>query len=148
MRSDWIVIHTAAADRSGVTIAEIDRWHRERGFARVGYHYVIEDDGAVRIGRDESVPGAHARGLNSRSLGICVTGHGDVRDFAECQYAALTPLVVLLVRKYGLSTENIIGHREIKIKAGAPEPGKSCPGKMVNMVALRARVRAAMGATE
>ena len=133
----WIVVHTAAADRKGVTLEEIDRWHKENGWNGVGYHVVIEDDGALRSGRAYWERGAHVRGLNSKSIGICVTGHGDLYDFNDAQYEALIPLICKLARRFNVSADHVIGHREAGTLAGAPNPGKSCPGSKVNMVDIR-----------
>ena len=140
MNVQWIVIHTAAADRKGVTVEEIDRWHKERGWNGVGYHAVIEDTGALRAGRPCDRVGAHCRGLNSTSIGICVTGHGDVDDFNEAQYGALIPSICQLARKYGIDADHVIGHRESMTKAGAPNPHKTCPGIMVGMDSIREQV--------
>lgn len=137
---NWIVIHTAAADRRGVTRDEIALWHRQRGFDGIGYHWVIEDDGSVRPGRPEVRVGAHARGLNSDSIGVCVTGHGDIRDFSPTQYAALIVLVREIMTRYGIDADHVIGHREIRERAGAPEPGKTCPGTKVDMDNIRVLV--------
>lgn len=138
---NWIVIHTAAADRAGVTRDEIDRWHRQRGFAEIGYHWIIEDGGNVEIGRDEMRIGAHAHGFNSDSIGVCVTGHGDLYDFNAHQYAALIALVREIMTRYGIDADHVIGHREVRTIAGGPEPGKTCPGTKVNMDAIRSMVR-------
>ena len=70
-----LIVHHSASSRDS-TIADIDRWHRERGFEGIGYHYVIEADGALRYGRHPGRQGAHDLGENEDSLGVCVTGHG------------------------------------------------------------------------
>jgi hypothetical protein len=54
--------------------AEIDRWHRDRGFARIGYHWVIRRDGTIEAGRPEGVTGAHVRGQNTGKIGVCLVG--------------------------------------------------------------------------
>lgn len=56
------------------TATDIDRWHRERGFNGIGYHYVIRLDGKLEKGRDVSLAGAHCKGWNKRSIGICYIG--------------------------------------------------------------------------
>ena len=59
----YIVLHCSAT-KEGVPfgIEDIDRWHRQRGFRKVGYHYVIEIDGTLRKGRDIAEIGAHVQG--------------------------------------------------------------------------------------
>ena len=53
---------------------DIDRWHRERGWLKIGYHYVIKRDGTVETGRELEEVGAHAKGHNAISVGICMVG--------------------------------------------------------------------------
>ena len=72
---DTIIIHCSAT-RAGqdFTAADIDRWHRARGFRSIGYHFVIRLDGTIEPGRDVSLDGAHCTGWNRRSIGICYVG--------------------------------------------------------------------------
>ena len=60
---DTIIIHCSAT-RAGqdFTAADIDRWHRARGFRSIGYHFVIRLDGTIEPGRDVSLDGAHCTG--------------------------------------------------------------------------------------
>jgi N-acetylmuramoyl-L-alanine amidase len=118
-----IVIHHSASSRI-TTLAEIDSWHRKRGFARVGYHYVIEDDGAVLVGRPITQQGAHCKadGANRDSIGICVTGDNTnpTEVWNDLQVAALVQLLRDLYSMYGELT--IYGHRDI------PGAATKCPG--------------------
>jgi hypothetical protein len=76
-----IVVHTAATPEGrDIGAQEIDRWHRQRGWRMIGYHYVIRLDGTVEEGRDETIPGAHARGYNRTSIGICLIGGMDASN--------------------------------------------------------------------
>lgn len=85
-----IVIHCAATPNGKpFTIEDIDRWHRERGWRCVGYHFVIELDGTVRRGRDVAEIGAHVLGSNADSIGICMIG---MDRFTPAQWAALAQL--------------------------------------------------------
>ena len=54
--------------------AEIDRWHRERGWLKIGYHFVIKRDGTIEEGRHVDEVGAHAKGHNSTSVSVCMIG--------------------------------------------------------------------------
>ena len=69
---DTIIIHCSAT-RAGqdFTATDIDRWHRQRGFRSIGYHFVIRLDGTIEPGRDVALDGAHCTGWNHRSIGIC-----------------------------------------------------------------------------
>ena len=53
---------------------DIDRWHREKGWLGCGYHKVIRRDGTVEDGRPMNKAGAHVRGINRQSIGICLAG--------------------------------------------------------------------------
>ena len=56
-----IIIHCAATKPSmNVDAKVIDRWHREKGWLKIGYHYVICRDGTIEIGREEDAVGAQA----------------------------------------------------------------------------------------
>ena len=70
-----IILHcTATAAGRHFTVADIDRWHRQRGFKGIGYHYVVYLDGSVHAGRREEEAGAHCLGHNARSIGVCYVG--------------------------------------------------------------------------
>ena len=70
-----IIIHCSATPEGGdYTVADIDRWHRARGFRQIGYHYVIYRDGSIHIGRPLNEAGAHCQGHNAHSIGICYIG--------------------------------------------------------------------------
>lgn len=66
-----IIIHCSAT-REGrdYTVADIDRWHRERGFFCIGYHFVIYRDGSIHVGRSVEEVGAHCKGHNTVSIGV------------------------------------------------------------------------------
>ena len=69
-----IIIHCSAT-REGrdYTVADIDRWHRERGFFCIGYHFVIYRDGSIHVGRSVEEVGAHCKGHNTVSIGVLQT---------------------------------------------------------------------------
>lgn len=70
-----IIVHCSATKAGKEFTAEdIDHWHRKRGFVCIGYHYVIRLDGTIEKGRDLSLPGAHCKGQNANSVGICYIG--------------------------------------------------------------------------
>lgn len=120
---DSIVIHCSAT-KEGVDyrVKDIDKWHRERGFQMIGYHYVIDLDGTVELGRPLSMNGAHCNtaGLsgesyNKHSIGICYVGgldkNGKAKDTrTDAQKAALKTLVARLREKYPI--KEVIGHRD------------------------------------
>lgn len=126
-RVDFIVVHCAATPEGrDLTVQDIDRMHRQRGFKKVGYHYVIRLDGTVDKGRPDDEPGAHAQGVNSRSLGICYIG-GIAADKAmtpkdtrtPAQTAALAALLTHLTAAHPRA--EVLGHRDL------PNVHKACP---------------------
>ena len=68
-RPDWMAGHSLASK-----VAEIDRWHKDRGWSGIGYHWVIDRDGRFAAGRPESQVGAHVKGRNTGTIGICLLG--------------------------------------------------------------------------
>ena len=72
---DKIIVHCSATPEGKTyRAADIDAWHRKRGFKMIGYHYVVLLDGSMECGRPESMVGAHCTGHNARSIGVCYIG--------------------------------------------------------------------------
>ena len=70
-----IIVHCSATPEGrDYTVADIDRWHRQKGWNGIGYHFVIYRDGSVHTGRDVEVMGAHCTGQNANSIGVCYIG--------------------------------------------------------------------------
>tara|TARA_A200000113_G_scaffold226000_1_gene249328 strand:- start:16807 stop:17208 length:402 start_codon:yes stop_codon:yes gene_type:complete len=112
----YIVVHCAdTPDDMDVGVEEITQWHKERGFRTVGYHYVIRLDGTIEQGREPSTIGAHVKGHNDESIGICVVGRGNL---TPQQDENLFELIRLLKRTY--TDAEIIGHTDL-------DDGKTCP---------------------
>ena len=59
---------------AGESPADIRRWHLERGWAEIGYHFVIRKSGDLEIGRSLEYQGAHCLGINDQSIGVCCSG--------------------------------------------------------------------------
>lgn len=70
----WMGIIVHVSDSTHMTHAECDAWHRERGWQSCGYNFVIERDGAIYEARGFDTRGAHAKGYNSKWLGVCFVG--------------------------------------------------------------------------
>lgn len=115
-----IIIHCAATKPSmKVDATVIDRWHREKGWLKIGYHYVINRDGSIEIGRNEDTVGAHAKGYNATSVGICLVGglsedNEPEDNFTDEQWLMLTRLVDGISSKY--PDAKIIGHNNVSTK--------------------------------
>ena len=125
-----IIVHCSATkEGKSFTVADIDRWHRAKGWKGCGYHYVITLDGKVEQGRPEQVTGAHCRERNSNSIGICYIGGCDLvgksKDTrTEAQKNAMVTLIRQLMQTHGISIENVRCHNEFSTKA--------CPSFSVN----------------
>lgn len=112
-----IVLHCAATpNRKHFTAEDIHRWHLERGWSGIGYHYVIDLNGAVEPGRPHYWQGAHVAGHNDGSLGICLIG---TDEFTSEQHRSLERLLKNLRTQYPAA--KIRGHRDY-------DEGKECPG--------------------
>lgn len=118
---DKIIIHCSdTPDGRAVTVDEIRRWHKERGFSDIGYHYVIMLDGSVRNGRPLEQAGAHCKGQNAHSIGICYVGGCDLNrrpkdTRTDAQKTAMAGLIRELKRRFPTAT--IHGHNEFANKA-------------------------------
>lgn len=112
-----IIIHCAATPNGRAHDADdIHRWHQERGWDGIGYHYVIRLDGHTENGRPNYWTGAHVGGNNQDTLGICLIG---TDSFSIEQHKALAELLEYLREVYPDAI--IRGHRDY-------DSGKTCPG--------------------
>jgi|2_EtaG_2_1085320.scaffolds.fasta_scaffold158191_2 N-acetyl-anhydromuramyl-L-alanine amidase AmpD len=108
-----IVHHTASPD--DWTLEKIDRSHLDRGFSGVGYHFVIEATGLVRLGRPVVAVGAHAKGANRDSIGVCLVGaFHEGGAVPSIQWAAAVSLVRDLMMQWSITIDGVIGHCETK----------------------------------
>lgn len=85
MRSiHYIVIHCSATRASAdIDATDIDQWHKERGWSGIGYHFVIKRNGNVQRGRPLAKVGAHVKGYNRHSIGICLVGGVDGNNYPQ-----------------------------------------------------------------
>lgn len=115
-----IILHCSATrENQDFDIKDIDRWHKERGWNEVGYHYVIKLDGTIQTGRDLEKVGAHCKGYNKDSIGICYIGgldkDGNPKDTrTNRQKVSLYFLIDRLKRRFPNVT--IHGHNEFANK--------------------------------
>ena len=129
-----IIVHCSAT-KEGMDFhaGDIDRWHRERGFKCIGYHYVIDLDGTVERGRSESEIGAHCTGHNRNSIGVCYIGgldkDGRAKDTrTRAQRTSLLHLINMLKAKFPHA--RVYGHRDFAAKACPCFDAKTEYGKM------------------
>lgn len=135
----YIVLHTAAF-RGEADAKLITEWHLENGWETIGYHYVItgsifDEKAELQYGRQVHLHGAHAKFFNGKSLGICMTGHGDHMEWPDRQLNIMAGLVSDLMDAYDIPLKNVIGHRDTpweKLKKN-----KTCPGNLIDMKEVR-----------
>ena len=136
---DWIIIHIS--DSSFGSEREIRKWHLERGWRDIGYHFIIDNgwispdfylpamNGSIELGRpldgdafvEDNEIGAHTLGYNASSLGICVVGK---KEWTFSQEASALRLCRQLMKQFTISPSHVLGHCETE--SGKKE-GKTCP---------------------
>lgn len=114
----FVIHHSATPDDQYIDASEIHAWHMTRGFDGIGYNYVITEDGDLQHGRPEYWIGAHTKGFNTESIGICITGTGAPNG---SQSQTLHDLCFALAQRYPEAT--VVGHRDL---AGIERT--ECPG--------------------
>ena len=151
MIPNYIIVHTAAAGYAGkctdCSAKDIDKWHKQNGWRCIGYHGVIRMGGAFEPGRKETETGAHATpptkefaDINKHSLGICMSGHGDICPWTNEQKETFLRIVGGWCKKYNIPVENVLGHRELG-------SNKSCPGSLIDMNGVRKTLHAYLSVT-
>ena len=117
-----IIVHCAAT-REGrdFTVEDITRWHKARGFATIGYHFVIYRDGSIHEGRPLEQVGAHCVGHNKHSIGICYIGGcaSDGKTPKDTRTPEQKEALLSLLRRLKARFPNatIHGHRDFASKA-------------------------------
>lgn len=118
-----LIIHCSASPRDrGDTASTIHNWHLANGWTGIGYHWVIDGSGKLEAGRPWYWEGAHCRGHNHDSIGICLIG---VDDFSGEQIYTLRELVGHLLSKWPDAA--VMGHCEL-------DDSKTCPNFDVSQV--------------
>ena len=117
-----IIVHCSATPEGrNVTTEEIKQWHIGRGWSDIGYHFVVELDGSVHDGRPVEDAGAHAKGHNADSIGICYVGgvdeDGNPKNTRTSeQVVALLDQIIDIRNTFG-DHLTIHGHNEFSDKA-------------------------------
>jgi hypothetical protein len=120
-----IIIHCSATKPTmDIGADEIKDWHvKGNGWSDIGYHYVIRRNGGLENGRDIKKDGAHTKGHNKGTIGICVVGgiddNGEPKNnYTPNQWQTLENLLTTLVfQGYICSGFYIKGHNEFSSKA-------------------------------
>ena len=118
-----IILHcSATTEGRDVSTEDIRRWHvRSNGWSDIGYHFVVELDGTVKAGRPVERSGAHVKGRNRKSIGLCYVG-GLGRDgktakdtMNRAQEQSMLNLITTLRGVYG--NVPVTGHNKYAAKA-------------------------------
>lgn len=130
-----VLHHTKVKGRHDVH--EIHQWHLNREtkgkkWAGIAYHYYIDKDGEIFTGRPRDTIGAHTKGYNSKSVGICFEGDFDVEKMSEKQLEASVMLISIL--SLGYRNAAVRGHRNFNSEM-------TCPGVKFPMKELLHRVQ-------
>ena len=121
-----IVVHHSALPLSDGPL-QIQQKHMDfKGYADIGYHYLIDENGNIYEGRSLNVRGAHTGGHNTGTIGIVLLGNFEETEPTEAQISSLLKLSQCLRDEYQIT--HIAGHRDF-------QPDETvCPGK--NLEAL------------
>lgn len=116
-----LIIHCSATPPSmDIGADTINKWHTDKGWSAIGYHYVIKRDGVIENGRDVNNIGAHVKGHNTGSIGVCLIGGVDKNNKAEANFTDAqweTLAIVCKSFKKQLNYVTIHGHNEYAAKA-------------------------------
>ena len=152
----YLVIHHSESTWGDAAV--IDKWHKDRGWSRIGYHkvilngyptykhratgnYLASADGKIQQGRADDEVGAHCKDgqMNYKSLGLCMIGNFDGDEPTEKQKEALTDACARLCMRHGIHVDHICFHNDFA--------DKTCPGRRLldaSSPMSRARLRAAV----
>ncbi len=115
-----IIVHHTASPQD-TTVSQIRDWHvNGNGWSDIGYHYIILGDGTLERGRSINKTGAHCKGHNRGSIGICVTGNTSEEPPTTAQVQSLLGTLNMLLEEHNITRQDVYGHRDL----GATE----CPG--------------------
>jgi len=122
----YIVIHCSQTRPSqNIGAKDIDRWHREQGWLKIGYATVIKRDGTIEQGREDDEVQAAVKGYNHTSFNLCLIGGAKEEDWKQAednftaeQWESLKKELTRLVQKY--PDAQIVGHRDLDDKKFCP----------------------------
>jgi len=121
--TDLLVIHHIGDPDRDVSAKEVHQWHLEKGWAGIGYQYLIRQNGVIERGRPRDMIGAHAEGFNWRSIGINLAGNFEKSAPTPAQVESASQLIAELSNIYNLTptAETVVGHRDLM--------STDCPGQ-------------------
>lgn len=124
----YIIYHHSAS--SNLSPEQIHDMHLQRGWSGIGYHFYIRKDGTIYRGRKEEMIGAHAKGRNRDSIGICLEGNFEDESITYKQMNSLVKLSADMIIKYNI--EESEGHKDVY--------NTLCPGKNFDIKEIQEKV--------
>ena len=132
-----IVHHSLTKDNQTVNWGAIRKYHVENlGWSDIGYHFGVEFvNGVLKIqwGRPLDMDGAHTRGANEYSIGICLIGNYDNSPPSRNQIEKLSELILSICLLFGINPVNIYPHSHFATN-------KSCPGSRFDFPEFKTRM--------
>ena len=114
---EYLVVHCSdTPDEGTCTVSDIHKMHLSFGWDGIGYHRIISRDGSIERGRPDYWIGAHVKGFNKVSLGVCLIGRN---SFTKIQMEALEKVLRNWRRVYPKA--KIVGHCDFEYT------NKTCP---------------------
>ena len=128
---DEVIVHCSATGiHQDFDVSDIDRWHRERGFNGCGYHFYIKLSGQLQVGRDIEKAGAHCKGHNSNTVGVCFEG-GLMEDMKTPWSKPTDNQMVTWGRLHDYFNRNI---GVVKVSGHYQYSTKTCPNFNINLL--------------
>ena len=118
-----LVLHHSVvwAGNDLATVRDVQRLHRgDRGWADIGYHYLVGRNGTIYAARPLNVRGIHVAGHNTGSVGVCLLGNFVNESLTEEQRTS-TLLICQWLTLLLTKMTHLAGHREFN-------PETQCPG--------------------
>lgn len=118
---DKMIVHCSATPPDmDIGAEDIRVWHMDRGWSDIGYHLVVRRYGTLELGRDFELIGAHTKGYNTGSIGVCLVGglnenNKPENNFTDEQFKTLSNTIRIFRADYKNMT--IHGHNEFSNKA-------------------------------
>lgn len=114
---DLIVIHCSATREDCIfTEQALDACHRSRGFDGIGYHFYIRRNGDIKTTRPIEKMGAHVKGWNQYSIGVCYEGGLDCNGLPKdtrTQWQKHSLRVLIKVLQLDYPACRVCGHRDL-----------------------------------
>jgi len=118
-----IILHCSATpEGKDYSVDTIREWHKKRGWSDIGYHFVIQLDGTISQGRPIDKAGAHTKGHNFDSIGVCYIGGMDedakkAKDTMTVEQNKAFRMLVMSIKILFGDDITIHGHNEFSSKA-------------------------------